>query len=53
MVQGNLLEQKYINNIVMEDHERIAKINNDVEALQISFQKFENICTYIFSFSST
>ena len=40
-ISANLLEQKYINNIVMEDHEKITKINNDVEALQTSFQKFE------------
>lgn len=40
-ISANLLEQKYINNIVMEDHEKITKINNDVESLQTSFQKFE------------
>ena len=40
-ISANLLEQKYINNIVMEDHEKTTKINNDVEALQTSFQKFE------------
>lgn len=40
-ISANLIEQKYINKIVLEDHENIKTINNDLKLLQESFEKLE------------
>lgn len=40
-VSSNLLEQKYINNLVMEDHEKIREHHDKIKVLENSFQKFE------------
>lgn len=40
-VSTNLLEQKYINNLVMEDHEKIREHHDKIKTLENSFQKFE------------
>ena len=40
-VSSNLLEQKYINNLVMEDHEKIREHHDKIKVLEDSFQKFE------------
>ena len=40
-ISSNLIEQKFINNLVLEDHEDIKSIKKDVKLLQESFNKFE------------
>ena len=40
-ISNNLLEQKYINNLVLENKEDIKEIREDVKLLQESFNKFE------------
>ena len=40
-VSSNLLEQKYINNLVIEDHEKIREHHDKIKTLEDSFQKFE------------
>jgi len=40
-ISDNLIEQKIINNIVLENQENIKEIKNDVSLLQESFNKFE------------
>ena len=40
-ISSNLIEQKYINNIVLEDNERINKNTVDIKLLQESFDKLE------------
>ena len=40
-IKDNLSEQKNINNIVLEDHSNILKLNNDVMLLQEAFDKLE------------
>ncbi len=40
-VSSSLLEQKYINNLVMEDHEKIREHHDKIKTLEDSFQKFE------------
>ena len=40
-ISSNLLEQKYINNMVLENNERINKNTKDIKLLQASFDKME------------
>ena len=40
-ISDNLLEQKYINSLVLENKEDIKEIREDVKLLQESFNKFE------------
>ena len=40
-IKGNLLEQQYINNMVLENRENIKEISNDVKVLQEAFDKLE------------
>jgi hypothetical protein len=40
-ISNNLIEQKYINNLVLENKESIKEIKTDVKLLQESFNKFE------------
>ena len=40
-ISSNLIEQKYINNMVLEDNERINKNTVDIKLLQESFDKLE------------
>ena len=40
-ISDNLLEQKHINNIVLEDHSTLLEHDNDIKLLQESFQKLE------------
>ena len=40
-ISDNLIEQKYINNLVLEDHNLIKQNSKDIKLLQESFQKFE------------
>ena len=40
-ISDNLIEQKYINNLVLEDHNLIKQNSNDIKLLQESFDKFE------------
>ena len=40
-IGNNLLEQKYINNLVLEDHELIKHNTEDIKLLQESLSKFE------------
>lgn len=41
VIRGNLAEQKYINKLVLEDHERLSQNIKDVKLLHASFQQFE------------
>ena len=40
-ISTNLIEQKFINNMVLEDHEGLKIIYNDIKNLQESFDKLE------------
>ena len=40
-ISDNLIEQKYINTLVLEDHNSIKQNSKDIELLQESFQKME------------
>ena len=40
-ISDNLFEQKYINNLVLENHDLIKQNSQDIKLLQESFQKFE------------
>ena len=40
-IKDNLLEQKNINNIVLEDHSNILKLDNDIKLIQETFDKLE------------
>ena len=40
-IGNNLLEQKYINNMVLENNERINRNTSDIKLLQESFNKLE------------
>ena len=40
-LSDNLMEQKYINNLVLENHNLIKENSNDIKLLQESFQKLE------------
>ena len=40
-IDNNLLEQKYINNLVLENSLQIQEIKSDVKLLQESFNKLE------------
>jgi len=40
-ISSNLLEQKYINNLVLEDHNLIIDNSKNIKLLQESFDKFE------------
>ena len=40
-LSDNLIEQKYINNLVLENHDLIKQNSQDIKLLQESFQKFE------------
>lgn len=40
-ISDNLIEQKYINNLVLENHDLIKQNSQDIKLLQESFQKFE------------
>lgn len=40
-ISSNLESQKFINNMVMEDHENLKEIKKDIKTLQDSFNKFE------------
>ncbi len=40
-ISDNLIEQKIINTIVLENQDKIKEINSDVKLLQKSFKKFE------------
>ena len=40
-ISSNLIQQKYINNMVLEDNERINKNTVDIKILQESFDKLE------------
>ena len=40
-ISNNLLEQKYINNLVLENHDLIKQNSKDIKLLQESFEKFE------------
>ena len=40
-ISSNLLEQKHINNMVLENNERINKNTKDIKLLQASFDKME------------
>ena len=40
-ISNNLIEQRIINSIVLENKEKIEEIRNDVKLLQESFNKFE------------
>ena len=40
-ISNSLIEQKYINNLVLEDHDKIIEMENDVKLLQVSFDKLE------------
>ena len=40
-ISNNLIEQKIINNIVLDNQEQIKEIKNDVKLLQKTFEKFE------------
>ena len=41
-IGNNLLEQKYINNMVLENNERINRNTSDIKLLQESFEKLED-----------
>ena len=41
-IKNNLLEQQNINNIVLEDHSHILKMDGDLKLLQEAFDKFED-----------
>ena len=41
LISNNLIEQKYINNLVLENKEDIKTIKNDVKLLKESFNKLE------------
>ena len=40
-ISDNLIEQRYINNLVLENHDSIKQNSRDIKLLQESFQKFE------------
>ena len=40
-ISSNLIEQKYINNMVLEDNERIDKNTVDIKLLQELFDRLE------------
>ena len=40
-ISSNLIEQKYINNMVLEDNERINKNTVDIKLLQELFDRLE------------
>lgn len=40
-ISENLIEQKYINNLVLENHNLIKRNSQDIKLLQESFHKFE------------
>ena len=40
-IKENIIEQKYINNLVFENYENIKSINDDIRLLQESFNKLE------------
>ena len=40
-ISDNLIEQKYINNLVLENHNLIKRNSKDIKLLQESFKKFE------------
>lgn len=40
-ISSNLIEQKIINNIVLENQKKIKSIKNDIKLLQDTFKKFE------------
>ena len=41
LIKSNLLDQKYINNIVLENREKLKEIKDDVKLLQEAFDKLE------------
>ena len=41
-ISDNLIEQKYINSLVLENHSLIKQNSKDIELLQESFQKLES-----------
>ena len=40
-ISNNLIEQKHINRLVLEDHENLLEVANDIKILQDSFDKLE------------
>ena len=40
-ISSNLIDQKNINNLVLEDHSHILKMDDDIKLLQECFDKFE------------
>ena len=40
-IGNSLIEQRFINDLVLEDHKTISKNTNDIKLLQESFKKFE------------
>lgn len=40
-ISANLIEQKYINNMMLEDHKLIKQNSESIKLLQQSFKKFE------------